>query len=223
MLFVGTLQALTVAVVCALWTSPNYQSLTGWDGSPPNWLVARGRHFGIMFLLFADASAQRIAPVPAAMGDIFERPFHDRGEPFPEWAPPPTNPLYKQIAFIRSGWPLHCLEGSIASTQPGTPEIDMGRPYPVVPARGLTCIHAIRAHPLGGDLVPGTVPIKPLLAPLIVNAAFFGALTACLLWVSVAAWKTAVRAYWASYGLCPNCGYERRGLPINSPCPECGR
>jgi rubrerythrin len=45
-------------------------------------------------------------------------------------------------------------------------------------------------------------------------------LGAVALWIEDARRRRAARAIAA--GLCKKCGYDRRGLPADATCPECG-
>ena len=59
-------------------------------------------------------------------------------------------------------------------------------------------------------------PVHTLRVPLWMPFVM-AAIPGCLLWRVEARHHSRARA-----GLCPFCGYPRRGLPTSAPCPECG-
>jgi hypothetical protein len=63
-----------------------------------------------------------------------------------------------------------------------------------------------------------SLPFRPLWGGLLVDTACFG-----VLWWGAIIGPAALRR-WARgrRGLCRKCGYDLRGTPAGSPCPECG-
>ena len=99
----------------------------------------------------------------------------------------------------RAGWPLHCAGGQVEyakSTSPGSVDVSQA----------------------GRSILGLTLPAKLWVGPLLGNIAVFSTGT----YVLILSWTTVRRLRRERSGVCVQCGYERFGLPINAPCPECG-
>jgi len=66
---------------------------------------------------------------------------------------------------------------------------------------------------------PAGLPLRPAFPGFIMDALLFGA--GFLLLSGVA--RMGLRSVRRRRGRCSKCGYDCRGIPIGSPCPECGR
>lgn len=135
---------------------------------------------------------------------------------WPSWLPtlPEDETEHAQWGARAAGWPLPCLasRSSATSTGPGAGVRQTSwsmRPIPATPTSG--------AAPQDPDR--GAVPLRPLPLGLAANTLLFASPLIIVLVVVPTARGTIRRRR----GLCPACGYERRGLEPGQPCPECGQ
>ena len=111
--------------------------------------------------------------------------------------PPPKSSRTSHVAASAVGWPLLCIKAVIVDV-PGS----AGKPF-----RGM--IHVGRKVGL---------PFLPIWGGLLVNAIIFSPVPFALHWT----WRAWVRHVRRTSGECPECGYDRKGLAGEAPCPECG-
>jgi hypothetical protein len=109
-----------------------------------------------------------------------------------------------------AGWPWLCL-CSTRVRSGGNPAAHIRGALPIVPPSSYRT--RIRTDP---DL--GTVPLLPIWSGLAADTGVFA-----LPWLVILGVPSLRRALRVRRGLCPHCGYDLRGLPAGSPCPECGR
>jgi hypothetical protein len=69
-----------------------------------------------------------------------------------------------------------------------------------------------------GTVLPLVLPARPVWTGLVVDTAVWGSLF--YLAMVFAAWARRTRR--SKAGRCAGCGYDLRGTPEGSPCPECG-
>lgn len=69
-----------------------------------------------------------------------------------------------------------------------------------------------------------SVPTRPIWSGILINTAFYAVLILAFAWLARALGRRITRQLGARRaGLCPHCRYDRSGLTIGVPCPECGK
>lgn len=69
-----------------------------------------------------------------------------------------------------------------------------------------------------------SVPTRPIWSGILINTAFHAVLILVLAWLARALGRRITRQLGARRaGLCPHCRYDRSGLTLDAPCPECGK
>lgn len=140
---------------------------------------------------------------------IFVRPYVEPA--WPAWLPvlPEDDTEYAEWGARAAGWPMLCLASRSSTPTVGT-------------RRSSWAMRLWRATPVTGnsphDPDKGTVPLRPLAGGLAINTLLFAAPP----FIVLAAIPVARRELRRRRGRCPVCGYDRRGLDVVSPCPECG-
>jgi len=184
------------------------------------WNVAQASTVGVESNWWMDLHADGVGDAEALVRGTLSEPRapsqHERsGEPitwgmFAGEPPAAANVLGHDIAF---GWPRPCLWYQVTGVLTPTP-------------RGSTLSDGV---PAGGILLSGTasargenfraLPYRVLWPRLLANIAFW-----TLFWAALYVVPRLVRgARRRRLGLCLHCGYDRRDLPADTPCPECGR
>jgi hypothetical protein len=115
------------------------------------------------------------------------------------------------VQEVRSGWPFRCATGVRRGLWQGATET-------------LGAFEVPDAINLNGDaggklLWFGAVPFRPIWSGLAANAAIY----ACVLGLFSPAWRSIVRRLRRRRNRCSACNYDRSGLAVETPCPECGR
>lgn len=123
------------------------------------------------------------------------------------------SPRVSRVVTLASGWPFRAATGWVW-------EID---------ERPASAALHLREIPVGVVVLrPGArwgmyAPLAPMWGGVICNSVLFAAAWAGLIGAFAAMARRAVVARHARRGCCRSCGYDRRGLYPNAPCPECGR
>ena len=69
-----------------------------------------------------------------------------------------------------------------------------------------------------------SVPTRPIWSGILSNTAFYAVLILAFAWLARALGRRITRWLGARRtGLCPHCRYDRSGLTLDAPCPECGK
>ncbi len=171
-------------------------------------------------------SPRQVSDWAAAQLDVLSR-----AHIFPEWwgQPPshasiPAGSLWAGAIQDARGWPMLALwcewPISIAPPAPGaTPLQSFGNIQP--PRGGLDLSPGRTPRGYESDIARA-LPLRPIWRGLLIDSLLFA--VPWLLFISLATLTThALRTRLRHRrGLCPRCAYNLRGLPLNSPCPECG-
>lgn len=102
------------------------------------------------------------------------------------------------VSVLAIGWPFVCLKGVQIRTVAGGTSSFADEGFIRLGRVGLCCL--------------------PLWPGLLLNSVIFGVM---LLAVRQAS-RVCIRRLRGTSGRCPTCAYERRGLPPDAACPECG-
>lgn len=113
--------------------------------------------------------------------------------------------------FFEAGWPV--------SSQWGWAMRDAGTTSPFREGG----LYVERGAGWGPLTVHVAFPYLPYWPGLITNAAFYASLWTVPLMSAVWLVRRARNAIRRRRGLCPKCAYDRRGLPADALCPECGK
>lgn len=163
------------------------------------------------FTNYTPAAPPNPGPTPESVARRWERaellPWLDGRRPWPD----PANG--ESIWVKAAGWPFRCVACRLhAINAPNFANHSWSAP-------GGLILHG-RVVPGWADwppIFPMVIPFRPLWPELALNTFIFAAAWAALLSIIPA----ARRARRQRSGLCERCAYDRRGLPINAPCPEC--
>jgi hypothetical protein len=130
---------------------------------------------------------------------------------WPSWlpTPPEDDTEYAEWGARAAGWPMLCLASR--SNAPTTGARKTSWSMRIRPA-------TVTAGAAPRDPDEGAIPLRPLPLGLAANTLLYAAPP----FIVLAAIPAARRALRRRRGLCPVCGYDRRGLGGASPCPECG-
>lgn len=184
---------------------PAWDSLGGASPHPPNWRFTPDRE------PLLRAAAERF-PSTLAEEVAFEPPPHTI-PPWPRWFPGiPAESPDGLISFgaRASGWPLVSLK-SISRMDPGDPAPRWSWSLPLFTASSYTALGR-------RDPALGAAPLLPDPAGFSADTAIFAGAWALLLFAPGA----VRRSFRRRRGLCIQCAYNLRGLPVKSVCPECG-
>lgn len=225
----GCMTSIMVAAGCAVWSGPTTLSWTGWqlEHYPTEW-VPIADHFRnlppvdraheqfarLEPLLPASSRAEAYAVTPPETLSSGVRVVRSPGfqiEGFGlSWG---TGSFWKEaeIEIMTVGWPKPCLAARRTTDQgfvmfaPWTDAIaapawlkPIAPQYPFDPAR--------------------VIPTRPLAWGLAVNTVVY----ASALFLMTSVLRPLVRLLRRRRNCCPACNYDRRGLAIDAPCPECG-
>lgn len=130
---------------------------------------------------------------------------------WPSWAAQPVAPPADTATFdrwIAHGWPCRCVRVHYASVFAAG-----ARPVSTSEVRIPTQLPDAKWG--SGWAAPRDLPVVPVWAGLVVNAAVFSLLWALACWV----WRSSRRARAARRRLCPACKYPRGA---SARCSECG-
>lgn len=207
---------------------PPLRSWNGGPGDPPLATVPQGKYIVAVFIDLGPGVRRYTQILITNSHSADDRRFDDRGRlpgslvarverRFAGRVPDPRAPL---IVEERAGWPAPALSH----------EVEIGpSPFSVVqPAINVhwgidldTDINPGRLMSLSGfgdGDRPRALPLRPEWPGFAINTALYGAIAYLVLFGA----GTLRRARRRRRGLCPHCGYDRRGLGADSLCPECG-
>jgi hypothetical protein len=164
------------------------------------------------FQNYTPAAPPTINPSPESIARRWERavllPWVTGARPWPD-------PLKGDRVWVKAtGWPFRAFYCQIQATN--APNFGT---HTWTAAGGLILDDPTR--PGWADWPPDFpcfLPLRPLWPELLADAAIYSMAWALLLFP----FATARRAFRLRRGRCPRCTYDLRGLPPNTPCPECG-
>jgi hypothetical protein len=134
--------------------------------------------------------------------------------------------------LLEAGWPLRSLQawrlrtplGPSVFVGSGTGNLPPPKVQKVLPpmretSSGVWALNVAGAAGKTGPREERWVPLRPMWAGAMVNAAAWGVACWCVLTLGAA----VRRGRRGRLGLCPHCRYDLRGLQEGVTCPECGR
>jgi hypothetical protein len=232
-LALGLVVSVVVACALCLWPTKDigntFQSSVNWrpDGEPSYHTVyswSNSKSFGFRHIAVwsnqghmpinrhaARRMREEIHAGKAGLSpdQIFVRPYVEPA--WPSWLPllPEDDTEFSEWGARAAGWPMLCLASR--SNAPTTGARTTSWSMRILPATV-----AVGAAPRDPDV--GAIPLRPLPLGLAANTLLYAAPP----FIVLAAAPAVRRALRRRRGLCPVCGYDRRGLDDASPCPECG-
>lgn len=138
---------------------------------------------------------------------------YEHGRPTVEgvWSLPHDGKKYTSVATHTAGWPARCLR-SFSLKDTNNTLIEEGALH--LPPR----LQFDGPSQIAGMAEMNSLPLIPYWPGLLANTALYGAA-----WAGVIQGQKAVRTTLRRVrGVCPNCAYDRKGLPTATRCPECG-